>query len=399
VTTSWTTPISGAALRELFDTPRQFAVGVEEEIMLLDPGSLDLLSQARDLLAEMKLDARFKTEMPASQIEIATYPAATLDLVAEELFEARRLLAERLEGRALLGVAGIHPFAGPSGLVTDSERYYHTLSYYGPVARRQLVCGLHVHLGISGADRVLALYNAMRNYLPEIAALAANAPIYLGHDTELASIRPQISGMMPRQGVPPAVPSWEWLAGELEWGRKSGTVSRLGEWWWEMRLNVGVGTLEIRVPDAQTTVDDAVAVSSFVTALARSLLERLDLDSQAAPVPEWRISENRWSAARFGVEGFLADLRTGHRVRTRDRLHALIDEVAPAAGSVVGLGLEHARSLLDHSPAARQREVLQAYGARAVAEWLAGRFLEPPLKGPAGRKSRSPEAGRSAEPV
>jgi glutamate---cysteine ligase / carboxylate-amine ligase len=398
MTSNWDGPISAAALREAFDKPRPFAVGVEEEIMLLDPGSLDLLPDARELLEEMRLDPRFKTELPASQIEIATSPASTLALVQEELFQARRLLAERLGGRALLAVAGMHPFSGPSGLVTDSERYRHTLSRYGPVARQQLVCGLHVHLGISGADRVLRVYNEMRNYLPEIAALAANAPIFLGRDTELASIRPQIAGMMPRQGVPPALPSWEWLAEELEWGRTGGSLSRFGEWWWEMRPNIAFGTLEIRVPDAQTTVTDAIAVSAVVTALALWISERIDIDPVSEPVPEWRISENRWSAARFGVDGFLADPRTGRRRRTRDRLLELIEATAPAAGTVAGDGLLHALRLLERGPAARQREVLRASGAQGVAEWLAERFLEPPLRGPAVRESRSPVARTFSEP-
>ena len=342
--------------------------------MVLHPDTLDLLAEGPDLLAALGLDACFKTELPASQIEIAARPAGTIADLAHELMSARRRLAEAIGGRARLAVAGAHPFAQPSGLITDLERYRHTLERYGPVARRQLICGLHVHVTVPGGQ-VLRVHNALRSYLPEIAALAANAPIFEGADTSMASIRPQISTLLPRQGVPPAIPSWEWLASQLEWGLHAGSLSRTGEWWWELRLNVVVGTLEIRVPDAQTTVEDAMAVTAFVAALVRWLAERDDVGD---PAPDWRINENRWSAARFGVAGTMADLDSGAVRPTRDRILQLIDEVSGFAPPGGKPGLEAARRLVEDPPAERQRAVMRRSGARGVAEWLAGRFLEPP---------------------
>lgn len=374
----WPDPISGAALAELFDRPRPFAFGLEEEIMVLDPLTLDLLPAATELLAASGLDERFKTELPASQIEIATRAASSIESLGEELYAARRLLAERVEGKARLAVAGVHPFSPASGVLTAGDRYRPTLTEYGPVAKRQLVCGLHVHLGLTGSDLVLGVYNEMRNYLPEIAALAANAPIYGGRDTALASIRPLISGMLPRQGVPPPLPSWQWLADELSWGRASGRLNRPGDWWWELRPNIVTGTLEIRVPDAQTTVAQAIGVGALVVGLARWIAEGIERDGPAEPVASWRISENRWSAARHGIDGHMADLRTGRREPTRDRLLGLIEAVSAVATDVAGEALNQARGLVERSPASQQREVMSRGGAAGLTEWLADRFLEAP---------------------
>jgi len=372
----WPDPITGAALAGLFDRNRPFAVGLEEEIMVLDPATLDLLPAATELLESSGLDERFKTELPASQIEIATHAAPTFEALAAELLQARRSLAERVDRRARLAVAGVHPFSEPTGVLTAGDRYRPTLTEYGPLAKRQLVCGLHVHLGLTGAHRVLGVYNEMRNHLPDIAALAANAPIYGGRDTAMASVRPLISGLLPRQGVPPPLPSWQWYAEELGWGRTSGRLSKPGDWWWEMRPNVVTGTLEIRIPDAQTTVAGATGVGAFVAGLALWIATRLDQEEPAEPVPSWRINENRWSAARHGVDGYMVDLRTGRRERTRDRLLALIDAVSPAAAGVVGDALNQAARLVEHNPAAQQREVMGRVGAKGLTEWLAGRFLE-----------------------
>src|SRR5213075_2861884 len=133
---------------------------------------------------------------------------------------------------------------------------------------------LQVHVAPGDAERTLAVYNALRGHLPELAALAANAPFHAGRDTGFASVRPLIGGLLPRQGVPPAIPSWEAFAETLRWGRVAGAVPEPRRWWWELRPHLAFGTLELRVPDAQTTVADAAAVAAFVHALVARLGER-----------------------------------------------------------------------------------------------------------------------------
>src|SRR5207302_7619401 len=127
------------------------------------------------------------------------------------------------------------------------ERYERTIREYGVRAQRQLVCALQVHVSVGDADGALAVYNAARSYLPLLAALAANAPFYEGHDTGLASVRPKLAELLPRQGVPPAIASWEAYAGALSWGAGTGAFPDPGMWWWELRPHPQFGTLEFRV--------------------------------------------------------------------------------------------------------------------------------------------------------
>ena len=190
-----------------------------------------------------------------------------------------------------------------------------TLHEYGDRARRQLVSGLHLHVSLGGADRTLAVYNALRSHLPELAALAANAPFHAGRDTGLASIRPTIAVGLQRQGVPPAIPSWEWFAEALSWGERSDTVPDARRWWFELRLHATYGTLELRAPDAQSSVEDVHGVAAFAFALIHALAARFDAGEPLPVVDAWRIDENRWAAMRDGVTGTLADLSTGERVQ------------------------------------------------------------------------------------
>ncbi len=185
---------------------------------------------------------------------------------------------------------------------------------------------------IGGAERSLAVYNALRSYLGEIAALAANAPFHEGRDTGMASIRPKISETLPRQGVPPAFESLEEFAGALEWAATAGVAPEPRMWWWELRLHPVHGTIEARVPDQQATVGETVAVAEFVRALVLDLAARHDAGEELPVHPTWRIAENRWSAARHGLDGFMADLDTGERRPTRERLAELIDRFGAGSG-------------------------------------------------------------------
>lgn len=364
------TPVSlptAEQLRSLFDETEPMTVGVEEELMVLDPETLDLVPAAAEVLELVAGDVRFKGELVAAQVEIATPPLRTAGEVAAELASARRDLDAATEGRWRFGAAGVHPFAEAEGVLSPDDIYAKTRDRFGRVARRQLVFALQVHVAVGGADRTLAVYNAMRSYLPEIAALAANARWHDGRDSEFASVRPKIAEALPRQGVAPLLQSWDEYAEALAWGAASATF-KPRNWWWELRPHPRFGTLEVRVPDAQTTVTDATGVVAFVHALVSWLSARYDEGEQLAAHSRWKIEENRWDAARDGVEGVLADLETGERLATRERLLGLLDAVEPHAAPE----LEHARSLVMENGAVRQRA---AGDARAAAEAIADSFV------------------------
>jgi glutamate---cysteine ligase / carboxylate-amine ligase len=366
-----------ANVRDVFEGDAPMTVGLEEELMLLDPETLDLAPRAAAVLARVEGDPRFTSELPAAQLEIVLPPVATVGEAAAALAEARAELAGAAAGLGVLAGAGAHPFADAEGVLSAGERYEAIADRYGWAARRQLVFGQHVHVAVRPADRALAVFNALRTYLPLIAALAANAPLYGGADTGLASIRPTLCDLLPRQGVPPPMASWDELEGAMRWGVAAGAMAHLAQWWWEARLHPVFGTIEVRVPDTQTTVAEAAAVAAVVHALVAWLAERHAAGEALPAAPSWRIAENRWSACRYGLDGTMADLVTGAVVPTRERAAALLDDVA-AAGDRLGCASElaAARAGLAANGAERQRAAAeQGGGPPGVVAWLMGRFL------------------------
>jgi glutamate---cysteine ligase / carboxylate-amine ligase len=360
-------------VRAAFDVDAPMTIGIEEELMVLDADTLDLAPRAGALLERVAGDARYKPELPAAQLEIALSPAHTVGEAAAALAAARAQLAAAADGCTLLAGAGAHPFAAAEGALSDGPRYAMLAREYGPVARRQLVFGLHVHVAVRPADRALAVYNALRSYLPLVAALAANAPFHEGVDTGLASVRPMLSGLLPRQGVPPPIASWEELGEALRWGEAAGAMADRSQWWWEARLHPVFGTVEVRVPDTQTTVAETAAVAAAVHALVAWLAERHAAGEALAAAPSWRIAENRWSACRHGLDGAMADLVTGEVRPTRERVATLIDDLTATAGRL-GCAAELAEAAAVNG-AGRQRTVAaQLGGPQALAAWLAGRF-------------------------
>lgn len=370
--------MDSSRLIEIFDSVEPFTVGLEEEVMLLDPDTLDLTERAPALLRRFgNGPSPFKLELPASQLELVTPPCHSVPEAIAELGLARDQLLVTAAGLIRPAVAGAHPFSADEGALNRGLRYERAATEYGWAARRQLVCALQVHVAVGGADRTLAVYNALREELPTLAALAANSPLHGGHDTGLASVRPLIAGLLPRQGVPPPLASWDEFAANLDWGATAGTIPEPGFWWWELRPHPRFGTLELRVPDAQTTLADAQAVAAVAHALVVELAERHDAGDLAPPAPTWRIAENRWSACRHGMDGTLADIQSGDPIPTRDRVVALLDRLAPVAERIgAGAALADARRLANHNGAARQRAIALERGPQGLADWLADRFSD-----------------------
>jgi carboxylate-amine ligase len=344
-------PLAAAELRAVFDAAVPLTIGLEEEAMLLDADTLDLLPRAAEVIERAGGDPRFKPELPAAQLEINTAPARTVGEAIAALAAGRRDLAKAANGVGRLAAAAVHPFADPVGAVSKGERYEALVADHGDVARRQLVGSLQVHVAVGGADRSLAVYNALRGHLPELAAFAAAAPFHAGKDTGLASVRPSIAERLPRQGLPPELPSWDAFAAGLD---EAGGVAR---WWWELRPHPRFGTLELRVPDTQPTLADAAAVAAFAHCLVAWLAERHDAGETPPPPP--RLDEDRRDAYRHGMHGEL-----GERVRAR------LEELAPTAARL-GCAVELA--------AAREREDvatrLRALGLRDATHYLTDSYL------------------------
>ncbi len=290
----------------------------------------------------------------------------------DQLRDGRRRLLDAADTASVLVLAaGTHPLAS-SFEPAPGERNVELVHEYGHAARLGgLAFGLHVHVGVAGADRAIALADGLRSYLPLLAALAGNAPCLGGRDTGFWSVRPKLAELFPRQGVPPVLSTPARYLALLDWGRPSGAVPDARRLWWEVRPHPSYGTVEVRVPDQPTRVADSGAVVAVVHALAALLLDRLDRDGALPTHETIRIDENRWRALRHGLDGTLLDLGTGEPSSTRALVEALLDELEPfAVRQGGGPGLARARVLLGRNGTERQRAVLEERGARGLTAWL-----------------------------
>lgn len=351
-------------LRSLFSGTVAGTVGFEEELLLVGRGSW-LPADVAAVVAGIG-DPRVKPELPACQLEIATSIHDNVAKAVDELRSCRALIADACGPDLAAIAAPVHPLLeGPTAL-SATKRAASLEARYREVIGRQLVSSLQVHLAFGDADCTLGVYHALRDLLPELAALAGAAPFAAGRDTGLCSVRPVIASGLPRQGVPPIINSWEQFADDLAWAVRGGTVGDASEWWWELRPHLRYGTLELRVLDVQATVDQTSAIARLVHALAARLADLYHLGELPPPAPTWRIAENRWAALRDGVRGELLDLRTGEARSTSLRLHDLIDAAEPYGPG----GLDDVRRMVENPPVER----LRAIGPERVVPWLAEVF-------------------------
>ncbi len=370
-------PAGGIArdLRALFDRAETVTIGLEEELLLVDPRTLDAVSAGPQLLTELDDGGRFRAELSPAQIEIVSPVCSSPADAAAALVAGRRSVVEAAAGEVRIAGLGAHPFAEPWSEISPGRRFGLIERRFRWGARQGgLAAGLHVHLGIPGAEALLAVYNALRGYMPEVAALAAAAPYFAGRDTGFASIRPKLAEALPNQGVGPVFRGFTDYAALLGWGRRTGSFPDHTTLWWECRLHPAFGTIEVRVPDAQAARADLETVATVVWSLARWLLERYRRGEPLPAHPVWAIAENRWRAAADGVEGELVDLDVMRPVATRARLAELLPRISPyAGGPAEERALERGLQMLERPAPARQREIAAANGLPGLVAWAADR--------------------------
>jgi glutamate---cysteine ligase / carboxylate-amine ligase len=373
-TPRWTgaEPLSVDGLRALFDGRSGHTVGLEEELMLLDPDTLEL-SPSVDLALELLGDdERFGHELREGQIEIKTPVCGNAVAAGICLAEARLRLSERLGGRLLVASSGTHPFSSSWGSVTPGERYRELAEEYAHATEGNLPSGLHVHVAVPGADRALAVYNAARSFLPELTALAANSPFADGEDSRLASSRGKFTLAVHRAGVPPGFETWERFVQFVEWGRRGGLLPDASHLWWDLRPHPRFGTLELRSSDAQTRLEDAVAVAAVYQALLVWLSERVDAGERLPTHETCRIAENVWRATRYGTRGWMVDHESGEPEETRARITRLLEVLEPTAQRLgTTWALLTAQTLVADNGADRQRYVADRDGLTELVRWLA----------------------------
>jgi glutamate---cysteine ligase / carboxylate-amine ligase len=360
-----------ARFREGFLGADVHSVGIEEELILVDPVTFEA-EEACDWVLRQLPARPFLPELRSAQIELALPPRATIAALGADLRDARARLVEALGGELRVIASGGHPTLAHGVSAADRPRYLAIAREYSWAMRRGLPSGFHVHVAIADADEALAVYNAARSYLPELAALGANSPFFEGADSGLASSRLKLTEDLPRAGIPPAFASWRELAEFVSWGVSGGLFADLSYLWWDLRLRPEYGTIEFRITDTQTSLEDSAGIAAFCQSLVAALREQVRAGASPAVHPVHVLAENRWRALRDGLDAELVDPASGLVERARDRVTRLLLELEPQA-TRIGCGPELAKvwPLLAANGAERQRAVAGERGLDGLLEWLA----------------------------
>jgi carboxylate-amine ligase len=305
-----------AGVRERFEASTDFTIGLEEEYQLLDPSSLALTNRFEDMMAaaDPVLAERLAGELIASEIEYRTVKHDTFASAA------RDLVGGRLETIALadrvgvgVGVSGVHPFSPwTEQRIIDTPHYRIVEGGLGYVAWTNNTWSIHLHCGVRGADRAVAVSSAMRSVLPELLALSANSAVFWGRATRLHSTRTQVFvRSFPRCGVPDAFADWDDYAEFVALLERTGSIVESTQIWWSVRPHHSFGTLEVRICDGQTEMGEALAVAALALACIAAFCRDYDAGQRLPAHPGRLIEENMWRAIRHGLEGRMIRLDEG----------------------------------------------------------------------------------------
>jgi glutamate---cysteine ligase / carboxylate-amine ligase len=310
----------GSVLDHAFGRSDPYTLGVEEEYMLLDGESFDLVQHIDTVLAAVaghELEPRINAELMQSVLEIATPVCRTPSDVAAQLRSLRGYVSEVARGRGMrVGSAGTHPFSlFERQRITAKDRYRALVDQLQYIARRELIFGMHVHVAVDDAEKAIQVVNALIGHLAELVALSASSPFWRGELTGLRSSRHMVFAAFPRSGPPPRFRDYGDYAevvGQLE---RTGCIADYTHIWWDIRLHPRLGTIEIRICDAVTRLDDVIAITAFCQALVKHYSERVDAGETVPSYHRILTTENKWLAARYGLEAPVMDLVTGRRNR------------------------------------------------------------------------------------
>ncbi len=354
--------------REAFESGTDLTLAVEEEFALLDGETLTLVNRFEDVQAAARgtaVEEHLVGELIASEAEVRTGRCENFTEAASRMVERRAQLHGLADGLGLkLGSTGTHPWSRwQDQRIIDTPHYRVNDQLLRYVVWRNNTFGLHVHVGIRGADRAIAVCNAMRNFLPELLALSASSPIVEEVDTGLHSARTEIfTRMFPRCGIPDSYDGWRGFEEYVSFLYRTRSITEHTQLWWSVRPHLAYPTVEIRICDAQPDLGESQAVAALAYALAARSARAVDEGEPLPDVSRRLLEENLWRAIRYGLSGELIDFARGETLPARARLEQLIEWVAPVAeetGAAAFLAV----------PAANAAE-------RQIARFAAGATLE-----------------------
>jgi len=356
--------------RDAYENGSDFTVAVEEEFAVLDPETLSLTNRFEELQAAARgtpLEEHLVGELIASEVEVRTGRCESFAEAAAKIGERRVQLEELARGLGIaLGAVGTHPWSPwQEQRIIDTPHYRRNDELLRYVVWRNNTFGLHVHVGIRGADRAVAVCNGLRNYLPELLAVSASSTFVEGVFTHLHSTRTEIfTRMFPRCGVPDAYPGWPGYEEYVRFLYDTGSITEHTQIWWSVRPHLAFPTVEIRICDAQPDLEEARSLAALCYALTARIARALDEGEPLPDFPHRLIEENFWRATRYGLSGELIDLTSGEVRPARAHLERLIEWIAPVAeelGAAQYLAVPAAnsaeRQIVQHEDGATMKEI------------------------------------------
>ena len=326
-----------AQSRAAFEEVPDFTLAVEEEFALLDPATLGLVDRFEEVQAAAQgtdIEPHLVGELIASEVEVRTGRCETFAEAAERIGERRVQLRALTDGLGIgLSAVGTHPWSPwQEQRIIDTPHYRRNDELLRYVVWRNNTFGLHVHVGVNGADRAIRVCSALRSFLPEMLALSASSPFADGVFTYLHSARTQLfTRMFPRCGIPDAFDGWDEWERYIRFLYDTGSITEHTQVWWSVRPHLVFPTVEFRICDGQPDLGEARSLAALIYSLTARLARALD---EGEPLPSWPnrlLEENLWRAIRHGLSGELIDLERGEAVPARARIEQLIEWVLPVA--------------------------------------------------------------------
>jgi carboxylate-amine ligase len=361
-----------ARSRAEFEAVPDFTVAIEEEFALLDPEALGLVNRFEELQEAAQgtpLEPHLVGELIASEVEVRTGRCETFAEAAALVGERRRQLRALADPRGIaLGATGTHPWSPwQEQRIIDTPHYRRNDEILRYVVWRNNSFGIHVHVGVHGADRAIRVCSVLRNYLPELLALSASSPFVEGVFTYLHSARTQIfTRMFPRCGIPDGLASWEEWEAYVRFLYETGSITEHTQIWWSVRPHLAFPTVEIRICDAQPDLGESRALAALCYALTARIARALDEGEPLPNLPHRLIEENFWRAIRRGLSGELIDFARGESVPARARLEQLAEWVRPVADELgvaewIAIPESNAaeRQIARHEEGASAREIFE----------------------------------------
>jgi carboxylate-amine ligase len=367
-----------AFAREGFEGGQDFTIAVEEEFAILDPGHHGLVDRFEDFQAAAAgtdLEDHLVGELIASEVEVRTGRCESFGDVVTVMAERRRQLLE-LAGKldVSLSAVGTHPWsAWQEQRIIDTPHYRRNDEILRYVVWRNNTFGLHVHVGIKGADRAIRVTNALRGFLPELLAYSGSSPFVEGVYTYLHSARTEIfTRMFPRCGVPDAFRGWAEYEDYVRFLYTTGSITEHTQLWWSVRPHLAFPTVELRICDGQPELAEAYSLAALMFSLTARIARALDEGERIPDFPGRLIEENLWRAIRYGLSGELIDLETARVQPARARIEELIRWVLPVAEE---LGAASYLNVPAATPA--ERQIARREAGESMEEIYAQEVLEP----------------------